>query len=65
MRTSVELEVHQTLLKQRGSKTTARGGGTLGGAGGAEEVAASKFVHSVVTILINISMAKLLEQHQR
>ena len=27
-------EVHQTLLKRRGSKTTAWGGGTLGRAGG-------------------------------
>ena len=34
IRTIVELEVPQTLLKRRGSKTTGRGGGTLGGAGG-------------------------------
>ena len=65
MRTNVELEVHQTLLKWRGSKTTARGGGTLGGAGGAEEVAASSLFHSVITIQINISMDELLEQHQQ
>ena len=65
MRTIVELEVHQTLLKQRGSKTTARGGGTLGGAGGAEEVAASNLFHLVVTIQINISMDELLEQHKQ
>ena len=43
-RTNVELEVHQTLLKRRGSKITARGGGTLGGAGGSGE---SNFVHLV------------------
>ena len=65
MRTNVELEVHQTLLKWRGSKITAWGGGTLGGAGGAEEVAASNLLHSVVTIQINISMDELLEQHQQ
>ena len=31
MRTNVELEVHQTLLKQTGSKTLALGERTLGG----------------------------------
>ena len=45
MRPIVELEAHHSLLKWRGSKTTAQGGGTLGGARGPKTIVASWHCH--------------------
>ena len=59
LKTIVELEVHPTLLKRRGSKTTARGGGTLGGAGGERGIGGEELRPPGGPIQFNISMNEL------